>query len=261
LLTITKEKGHCMARKFKNKLCYLCGNTIIANEDGDRDHIPPKSIFPTQIDGNLITVPTHKKCNNALSFYDEIFKAYLAIMCYDNKVACKMWKNIVSKSLNHPDGKYKKLHLQDRLRDSVTDDKGVFHKGPMLLISEDDPALMPQFERFTKGLYYHKFKKLLASTTHFSIDPCDLSDMENKFQMKFNWKTICTDVFSFFIYTTFNDDANTTFNDDANTTFNDDANATLNDDANATFNDDASGMVGLRFYNKLDIFCSFENKQ
>ena len=94
--------------KFKGKHCYLCGNVIMTHVDEDHDHIPPRNIFPRKISGNLITVPTHKSCNNGLSKYDEPFRNYLTSCCYDKEKAKEVHQAKVRKSFDGPIGNKKR---------------------------------------------------------------------------------------------------------------------------------------------------------
>lgn len=63
--------------KLKKTLCAICGT----NEATTKDHIPPKSLYPTPRDNdiNLNTVPACKACNNGASSDDEVFKVLVGI--------------------------------------------------------------------------------------------------------------------------------------------------------------------------------------
>jgi hypothetical protein len=58
-------------------LCAICGTSPATT----RDHIPPKSLYPKPIDGdmNLNTVPACVQCNNGSSRDDEAFKVLIGI--------------------------------------------------------------------------------------------------------------------------------------------------------------------------------------
>ena len=47
-------------------MCVYCGSAVTTV-----DHIPPKAIIPAKSRGNLLTVPSCRKCNNSFSKDDE----------------------------------------------------------------------------------------------------------------------------------------------------------------------------------------------
>lgn len=192
--------------KLKGKYCYLCGNIIISNAEGDRDHIPPRNIFPTNISGNLITVPTHKSCNNCFSNSDEIFRAYLTSCCYENARAKEVHQTKVRKSLDGYVGNKKRQYLASKSRNKVRTDDGELIKGPLLLIENDDVALIPQFQRIVKGLYYHKLQMPLSSTASIEIYFKDINEFEN-IGFKPTWENVEKDVFRYFLFTQQGDDS------------------------------------------------------
>jgi hypothetical protein len=58
--------------------CYLCGQAIdAAHEVWDRDHVPPKRIFPSRLresfSPNLTWLPTHRACNHKWRADEEYF--------------------------------------------------------------------------------------------------------------------------------------------------------------------------------------------
>lgn len=207
-------------RKLKGKLCYLCGNAIMAAAEGDRDHIPPRNIFPTDVSGNLITVPTHKSCNNGLSIFDETFRAFILGGCYDNARAKELQQTVVKKSHTGPIGQRKRDYLLSKVRDEVFTDDGELIKGPLLLIEADNPSFMPQFERIIKGLYYHKLRSPLSPNISLKTSFKDISEL-NEIGFNPKWEEVEKDVFRYFLCTQHGDYTN--------------------------------GVVGLLFYEKL--FC------
>ena len=62
-------------------VCYLCGDAL--DSDVSNDHVPPKQIFPASVRkavnfDQLITLPTHLKCNQEYALDEEYFAATLA---------------------------------------------------------------------------------------------------------------------------------------------------------------------------------------
>lgn len=191
--------------KFEGKNCYLCGNVIMTHADGDHDHIPPRNIFPTKISGNLITVPTHKSCNNDFSKYDEPFRNYLTSCCYDKEKAKEVYQTKVKKSFDGPIGNKKRQLFLSKVRDEIMTDEKELIKGPLFLIEEDNPCLVPQFKRIIKGLYCHKLKKPLPSCAFLEVYFKDIHDF-NKINFEPQWKEVEKDVFRYFFYTQQGDD-------------------------------------------------------
>jgi hypothetical protein len=50
--------------------CYLCGNQFDPNDQVNRDHVPPKSIFARH-DRRPLTLRTHVDCDSAHKRTDE----------------------------------------------------------------------------------------------------------------------------------------------------------------------------------------------
>lgn len=193
-------------RKVKGKQCYLCGNIIMTKEEGDRDHVPPRNIFPEKLSGNLITVPTHKACNTTLSKFDETFRAFLTAGCFENEQARSLHQTVVKRSLADPIGQKKRSHLLSKIRNEIVTDNGELIKGPMFLIEEDNPALIPQFKRIIKGVYYDKLKKTLPPCTTIELYFKNINDFtETGFKPK--WNEVEKDVFRCFLHTQDGDDA------------------------------------------------------
>ena len=177
----------------------------MTHADGDHDHILPRNIFPTKISGNLITVPTHKSCNNGFSEYDEIFRNYLTSCCYDKEKAKEVHQTKVRKSFDGPIGNKKRQFFLSKVRDEIMTDDGELIKGPLVLIEKDDPSIVPQLERIIKGLYYHKLKKPLPSSALLEIYFKDIHDF-NKIDFNPQWKEVEKDVFRYFLHTQQGDD-------------------------------------------------------
>jgi len=57
--------------------CYLCGNSILPDEEWDRDHVPPKRVFALAVlqeySPNLEWLYTHRACNRAYREDEEYF--------------------------------------------------------------------------------------------------------------------------------------------------------------------------------------------
>jgi hypothetical protein len=55
-------------------VCVFCGSP----EEIERDHVPPKCLFPAPAPNNLITVPSCRKCNQSFSKDEEYFRVIVS---------------------------------------------------------------------------------------------------------------------------------------------------------------------------------------
>jgi len=143
-----------VARK-KNKQCYLCGEWGADS----RDHIPPKGIFRKNPEGQLITVPAHKKCNSKFEKDDEYFRNYVIMGGGGTAKGKESWQNIVLDSFKKNRGA--RLEL-------IRDLEKVWVKPPYRNAYERKDAIIPDVKiinreivRITRGLYFHKYKMYL----------------------------------------------------------------------------------------------------
>ena len=63
-----------MKNSTRQKKCIYCGKEIAT----ERDHVPPKCLFPKPPPPNVITVPSCKGCNHSLSKDEEYFRAIVS---------------------------------------------------------------------------------------------------------------------------------------------------------------------------------------
>ena len=56
-------------------LCYLCGQLILDGQPVDRDHVPPRQVFPSSIRHglSLLTLPVHRECHGTTGRDEEYF--------------------------------------------------------------------------------------------------------------------------------------------------------------------------------------------
>jgi hypothetical protein len=211
--------------KTSGKICYLCGELIEQNK-GSRDHIPPVCLFPLRIHTsiNFITLPSHLTCNNKMSITDEKFRNYLTISIGNNEIGQQQWKDKVLPSFEKKGGSDKKSDLIKNLKQYTKTDNGIVISSPHLLLSKDDPALIPQFNRIVKGLYYNKYKKYLD--VNIEIIPQDFKTYFSKYPWKPRWIVIEKNTFQYFIY--------------------------------ISTECDKKGVVGMLFYNNLFVLAFFE---
>jgi hypothetical protein len=135
------------------RLCYLC-----AKPGADtKDHIPPRDIFPVQPTGQLITVPAHYDCNHSFHKEDELFRNLITVASTRTPEGYRAWKEQVIPSWQNNPGA--KKDLQKRLtsvwiKDAVS---GGLLRSPAM--KQDVELVQRQIDRWTRGLFYHKFKE------------------------------------------------------------------------------------------------------
>lgn len=151
-------------KKKKSKFCYFCGKP-----DADsKDHIPPRGIFPKKPQGQLITVPAHKNCNEGFHQDDELFRNIIISGCYSSEKGRKAWNKQVVDSWNKNPGAKKSLRdlvtpvsIKDPLSGSII---------PKYAIPIDFELFERQVKRWTRGLYYNRFKEPLCQKSEIEVE-------------------------------------------------------------------------------------------
>jgi hypothetical protein len=135
----------------KQKLCYLCGKP---NPD-TKEHIPPRGIFPKKPTGQLITVPAHETCNGKFKKDDELFRNFIITASYRTPEGRKAWDQQVVPSWKKNPGA--KNELKKRLSSILIEDPISGIKIKKTAIMAEASLFHRQIDRFTRGLYYHRF--------------------------------------------------------------------------------------------------------
>ena len=71
-------------------ICYLCGEDLVPDEGNtSRDHVPMKQIYAKRLRSeynlsNLLTLPTHKQCNQSYQQDEDYFVYNLHLSAYSN---------------------------------------------------------------------------------------------------------------------------------------------------------------------------------
>ena len=75
-------------------ICYLCGKEIIGEKSDD--HIPPKQFYAKRFRQilNLLTLPTHEKCNISYQRDEEYFVNSIAPLAMCTKTGSAIWEDI-----------------------------------------------------------------------------------------------------------------------------------------------------------------------
>ena len=184
----------------KQKLCYLCGKP---NPD-TKEHIPPRGIFPKKPTGQLITVPAHETCNGKFKKDDELFRNLIISASYRTPKGSEAWdQQVVSSWEKNPGAKNE---LKNRLTTIQIKDPISGIAAKHYAIMAEVSLFQRQIERFTRGLYYHRFHEPMPVdieikiTKHHppevSIPPLNKFFAERGFIMK--WHHVEPGIFSYF---------------------------------------------------------------
>jgi hypothetical protein len=150
--------------KKKSKLCYFCGKP----DANSKDHIPPRSIFPKKPQGQLITVPAHKNCNESFHQDDELFRNIIISGCYNNDEGKKAWnEQVVNSWNNNPGAKsvLKELLIPVLIKDSISGSDTQKYA-----IKLDLKLFERQVKRWARGLYYNRFNRPLNQNSKIIVE-------------------------------------------------------------------------------------------
>ncbi len=146
------------------RLCYLCGKPGADT----REHIPPRGIFPKNPSGQLITVPAHLKCNQQFDKDDELFRDKIIMASWRSIEGKRAYREIVRPSLHKNPG------IKRKLREALTiawiEDSVSKTLIPARAIKLECDLVERQIDRWTRGLFYHKFKHPLSPTINIQVD-------------------------------------------------------------------------------------------
>jgi len=133
------------------KKCYWCGAPAKSV-----DHVPPKNLFPDGKKVNLITVPSCWKHNEDFTKNDELFRNYIQL-CADSPDSLRLFKEKTLPSLESP--KARGL-LNKTFKGFALTTLG----GKQIATSQVDPKQQNlYFEKITRGLFFHIFKRHIQS--------------------------------------------------------------------------------------------------
>lgn len=196
---------HNKGNKKENRLCYFCGKP---NSDS-KDHIPPRGIFPKKPQGQLITVPAHKSCNESFHKDDELFRNVIISGCNNTEKGIKAWDEQVVDSWRKNPGAKKALRdlvIPIFIKDTTT---GIII--PKRAVAIELELFERQVKRWARGLYYHRFKEPLCQESKIVVERLPpeifIKFLNNLKQNKINpkWIHIEPNVFSYFYATSYED--------------------------------------------------------
>lgn len=156
-------------------ICYICAEPIAAR-DRDRDHVPSQGLFNVGDRQNLITLPTHRACNQDFAKDDEYFRLQITARAFPDPKARKLWGEPIPESgpvmrgFHRPQSQgFKASVLKNLVSVDIRTDAGLYlGTGEALL--QDSNRLLRVVNRFVRGLYTHRTGKVLPADWPVSSD-------------------------------------------------------------------------------------------
>jgi len=145
-------------KKYKSQLCIYCG----VREATDRDHIPPKGIYPPQWrnNRNLHKVPSCSDCHQYDSIADEEFKLYINIWTGEFREN----QDDVIDTMARTIGENQRLASQifsTATRGYADRGRGILE--PVVYIGFNYENYRKVIKRISRGLYWTETKKIMSS--------------------------------------------------------------------------------------------------
>jgi len=144
------------------KICYLCGYPLDAGpEEIDDDHIPPRQFHSREIRVseklNLLTFPTHRKCNCTYQLDEEYFIHTFAPIVMDTFSGGSVWRELL--------GQYRKgrnVRLNRKVLGEFQKRPSGLYLPPGKVVKRFDPQRVWRVVwKITRGLFFHEYKVFL----------------------------------------------------------------------------------------------------
>ena len=138
--------------------CVYCGR----KEPKDRDHIPPKNLFPPPRPSNLITVPSCRRCNREASLDDEYFRLMLTMRdsAYEHPAAKEAWRSAMSRLARTESRGFRNSVLSSVREVELRTLMGIY-LGAKRAYDVDFGRLETVADRVCRGLFFHHFGRRL----------------------------------------------------------------------------------------------------
>jgi hypothetical protein len=142
------------------KFCYLCEEPL-SDSDQTIDHVVPKSLFDQK--KGLIELPTHKKCNNAISLDDEYFRLCMTAASVPNHpIAKKLWDGPVMRGFHRSDRPGLKAATLKALQPVDVHTPAGIYLGTREAMFQDAKRIQGVVNRITRGLYAKQTGRVLS---------------------------------------------------------------------------------------------------
>lgn len=150
-----------LPKDYPRNICAYCGTS--ENLLKDRDHVPPKNLFPRPRPNNLITVAACKNCHTGTSKDDEYFRIKLCLRddAGNHSSARANWDSIFRSLKRDEAAGLKKSFLSDLHNIHLYTPSGLY-AGKGVAYDVDLERLRKVAERTIRGLYFAESKQPLG---------------------------------------------------------------------------------------------------
>lgn len=133
-----------------------------------RDHLPPKSVFPTPRPSDLISVPACDTCNNKRSGLDEEFKVAIGIQAGHGKEGERLFRNQTSKTLSY--NRRLKEELASSMREVEVHTPDGIVLGTAMVVPMRSKSYDVVIDRIIRGLHWHHTGHILGDKVDIKIN-------------------------------------------------------------------------------------------
>lgn len=148
-----------MKKKKKIPICHLCGKLI--TEDKTREHVPPRQFFLSRImkneKVNLLSLPTHKRCNEKYQLDEEYFFGVIGAMNIDSRFGGEIFYDLKKKFTKE---KSKPL-LGKILRQIDKEPSGIILPKGQIALRWEINRIENVIWKILKGLYFIEYNQYL----------------------------------------------------------------------------------------------------
>ena len=139
-----------------SELCIYCGSQSAV----DKDHVPPKLLFPKPRPADLVTVPSCRSCNGGAGKDEEYF---LAILMFSQAGISPVGHSLWSQKLRRMYSK--NLGLRAKIVRAVKQTEVITPAGLLIgkraIIKFDVPRFEKVAAKMVKGLYFFEYSETL----------------------------------------------------------------------------------------------------
>lgn len=137
------------------RICGYCG----VENPATRDHVVPRSLFPSPRPSDLITIPACNACNGSFAEDEERFRVVLSLqMGTDSEAANRVWQD-AQRSVTHNDRLRREL-VKGMRRTQLRTLSGLY-LGEADVFSWSREVYDPIISKITRGLFFKHFNSPL----------------------------------------------------------------------------------------------------
>lgn len=135
--------------------CYICGE-VIPKAERSMDHVLPKGLFlPGRRDG-VITLPTHRICNNSFANDDEYFQlCVITAAAARSPQARQLWPKVV-RSVHRPQARGLRKTVIEGLVRAPYQTPGEVYLGDLDVMTMEPARLQRVVDRIGRGIVAHE---------------------------------------------------------------------------------------------------------